>query len=208
MAMTDYVIAGVPADAQSSNFTMVGMGNEAQPDIPGLSADEMKSVMDELVRKVLAPAFNAAMAEAGANFSTMASFLGTTRNIVDTTAGAEGTDIPSINAIGELGGGDMTKAVYDTNDNGKVDEADYAITSGTATTASNALQLGGHDDTYYATASGLSTTSQKATQNETNIGTINTKLTNLTNNNGITKVSVVSALPGSPSGTTLYLVTG
>ena len=207
MAMTDYIIGGVPDDAQSSNFTMVGMGNEAQPDIPGLSADEMKSVMDELVRKVLAPAFNAALQEAGANFDTMSSFLGTTRNIVDSVAGALGTDIPSIQAIGALGGGDMTKAVYDVNDNGKVDNADYADAAGSATTATNAAQLGGHASDYYATASALATTSQKAVQNETNIGTINTKITNLTNAGGITKVLVVSSLPASPDGNTLYLVT-
>lgn len=32
------------------------------------------------------------------------------------------------NAVGEAGGGDMMKAVYDTNNNGKVDNADNAIT--------------------------------------------------------------------------------
>lgn len=208
MAMTDYTIAGVPADAQTSNFTLNGMGNRAQPDIPGLSADEMKEVMDELATKVLAPAFNGAMQEAAANFNSLASFIGTSRSVVDTVVGAQGTDIPSIQAIGSLGGGDMTKAVYDTNDNGKVDNADYAETAGTATTASDATQLGGHTSDYYATASALATTSQKAVQNETNIGTINTKITNLTNSGAILNVVVVSALPSSPDGNTLYLVTG
>ena len=52
--------------------------------------------------------------------------------------------IKSINAnIGNLGGGDMLKSVYDIDNNGKVDNAD------------NADKLGGQPSSYYAKASDI-----------------------------------------------------
>lgn len=211
MAMTDYLIAGVPSDAQSSNFTMEGMGNMAQPDIPGLSADEMKSVMDELVRKVLAPAFNAAMTEAYNNFMTLAPFLLTQRNVISdmSAQGVADTDIPNVEALRNYaistGAGDMLKAVYDTDNDGVVDDAEHAAiadsatSATTATTAGNAAQLNGQDASYYATASNLTTTSNQVTS-------LTSRLNTLTDSNTNLKIRIVTSLPSSPDANTIYLV--
>ena len=48
--------------------------------------------------------------------------------------------------LSNLGGGDMLKSVYDTDNNGKVDSAD---------SAENALKLGGQSADYYAKAADL-----------------------------------------------------
>lgn len=183
MAMTDYIIAGVPADAQSSNFTMVGMGNEAQPDIPGLSADEMKSVMDELVRKVQAPAFNAMLSELQGIMTILAPFISTPRNVIsdETGTGVQTTDIPDVAALRAAidaaviaaGAADMTKAEYANGQaTGVVSHAALADTATTATsatsattatTATNATKLNNQEASYYATAASLATTNSNVT---------------------------------------------
>ena len=183
MALNNYIIDGVPADAQTSNFTMVGMGNEAQPDIPGLSADEMKSVMDELCRKVIAPAFNAAIAEIAGNLAVLAPFISTPRNVIsdESAAGVQTTDIPNVaalraaieEAVITAGAADMTKAEYANGQaTGVVSHAALADTATTATsatsatsatTATNATQLNGQAASYYATAAALATTNSNVT---------------------------------------------
>lgn len=219
MAMTDYMVAGVPDDAQTSNFTMDGMGNRAQEDIPGLSADEMKSVMDELVTKVIAPAFNAALTEIAANLAILAPFIGTPRSVIsdETASGVLETDIPNVAALRAAieaavivaGAADMTKAVYDTDNDGIVDHAELADTATTATsadsattatTATNATQLNGQAASYYATAAGL-------TSANTNITDLTTRMNNLTASNTWRYISKVSSLPSSPNANTIYMVT-
>lgn len=72
--------------------------------------------------------------------------------------------IPTCHAIvdyvSSLGGGDMLKSVYDTNNDGTVDAADYATAAGNATTADSATfatsagdstRLGGQYSSFYAT---------------------------------------------------------
>ena len=56
-----------------------------------------------------------------------------------------------VDYVSSLGGGDMLKATYDTNDDGVVDAADYATTAGSATTADSATTAG------YANSAGDST---------------------------------------------------
>ena len=209
MAMTDYIIAGVPADAQSSNFTMVGMGNEAQPDIPGLAADEMKAVMDELVRKVQAPAFNAMLSELQGIMTILAPFISTPRSVIsdETGAGVQTTDIPDVAALRaaieaaviQAGAADMTKAEYASGqETGVVSHAALADTATTATsatsattatTATNATKLNNQEASYYATATALASTTSQANTNKNNIATLTTKtntntsnITTLTNN--------------------------
>lgn len=54
------------------------------------------------------------------------------------------------NSIGEMGGGDMLKATYDANGDGKVD------------TAANAEKLGGQLPSYYASVDAVATAKQEA----------------------------------------------
>ena len=74
------------------------------------------------------------------------------------------TYIPTCHAIvdyvSSLGGGDMLKSVYDTNNDGTVDAADYATTAGSATTATTATSATTADSATtagYANSAGDST---------------------------------------------------
>lgn len=183
MALTDYMIAGVPSDAQTSNFTMNGMGNRGQPDIPNLPADEMKEVMDELVTKVIAPAFNAALAEIAANLSVLAPFISTPRSVIsdETASGVQTSDIPNVAALRAAinaaviaaGAADMTKEEYaDGQPTGVVSHAalaDLATNATNATdatnaaTATNATKLNNQAASYYATAAALASTNSSVT---------------------------------------------
>ena len=66
-------------------------------------------------------------------------------------------------SMGELGYGDMLKATYDADNDGKVDqalhaeEADHATNADSATKAGDADKLGGQLPTYYAKASDIPT---------------------------------------------------
>lgn len=186
MALNEYIISGVPGDAQTSNFTLNGMGNRAQPDIPGLSADEMKDVMDELVTKVIAPAMNGALTEAYNNFVTLADFLVPARHVVAddvTDPGVTNTDIPSVKALNKAiddaviaaGAADMTKAEYASGQaTGVVSHAALADTATTATNATNAAnatnatQLNGQSSSYYATSSSVTTLSNTLSTRKVN----------------------------------------
>ena len=57
--------------------------------------------------------------------------------------------------VQSLGGGDMTKAVYDTNNDGTVDSADYATTAGYANNAGDSTKLGGLNSSAYAATTDL-----------------------------------------------------
>lgn len=90
-------------------------------------------------------------------FVTTEEFIKSKINVIDNLISTSTTDALSANQgreldrkikaindnIGNLGGGDMLKSVYDTNNNGKVD------------TAENADKLGGQTPDYYAPASSL-----------------------------------------------------
>lgn len=52
---------------------MAGKGNVGQPDTPGVSADEMKRIMDELVREVVVPKFNKLVDAISGAFDTVTS---------------------------------------------------------------------------------------------------------------------------------------
>lgn len=88
--------------------------------------------------------------EAGANKTVVSDNL-TSDSATDALSAKQGKvldeKIAAINTnIGNLGGGDMLKSVYDTNNNGQVDKADNA---------DNATKLAGQDATYYAKATDL-----------------------------------------------------
>lgn len=63
-----------------------------------------------------------------------------------------------VESMGELGYGDMMKATYDADNDGKVDQALHAETADKATnadTAANASKLGGQEPSYYAKAADI-----------------------------------------------------
>lgn len=87
----------------------------------------------------------------GANKTTVSDSL-TSDSSTDALSARQGKvldeRISTINSnIGNLGGGDMLKNVYDINGDGKVDKAENA---------DNATKFGGQDPTYYAKTSELS----------------------------------------------------
>ena len=157
MAISDCKVAGVPAGAQASNFTMDKMGNRFQPDVPNLSADEMKAVMDELSTNVLAPAHNKLVTElAPLESSGMLTQLDG-HNVVTTSVGADGGDIPTISALSGFGGGDMLAATYCTGTLPNANAVDHALL------ADDADLLEGNAAAHFATASDLSDLSQTLT---------------------------------------------
>ena len=157
MAISDAKVLGVPVSAQASGFTLNGMGNRAQPDVPNLPADEMKDVMDELSTKVLAPAHNKLVNElAPLDSSGMLAQLAL-GNVVTTSVGAQGDDIPTISALSGFGGGDMLVADYATGDPDNVNTVDHALL------ADDADALDGHAASYFATSQDLSDLSQTVT---------------------------------------------
>ena len=157
MAISDAKVLGVPASAQASGFTLNGMGNRAQPDVPNLPADEMKDVMDELSTKVLAPAHNKLVNELGVLDSSGMLAQLALGSVVTTSVGAQGDDIPTISALSGFGGGDMMAADYVTGDPDNVNTVDHALL------ADDADALDGHAASYFATAQDLSDLSQTVT---------------------------------------------
>lgn len=159
MAINDCKIGGVPTDAQASGFTMNNMGNRFQPDVPGLPADEMKSVMDELSTKVLAPAHNRLINELAPLESSGFLTMMADHHIVTTTTGATGDDIPTLSAIGELGGGDMLMSDFC----GDLDPGENSYTVDHALVAENAKQLGGYAADHFAAAEDVSSIASSVT---------------------------------------------
>lgn len=74
---------------------------------------------------------------------------------VETSITNDNTKVPTsgavVNYVSALGGGDMLKSVYDTNDDGTVNAADYA------TSAGDSSKLGGSLPSYYAASGDLQT---------------------------------------------------
>lgn len=102
-----------------SSADRVDKGVTGLPDTPGLSTGDMQARFDSLGNLAI-DKFN---------------------NVVDSVGDAitnDDTKLPTMAAIvayvSAMGGGDMTKAIYDTDDDGVVD---------------NAEQLGGHNPTYF-----------------------------------------------------------
>lgn len=65
---------------------MAGKGNVGQPDTPGVSADEMKRIMDELVREVVVPKFNKLVDALIDAFSEVTSSVKTVSDKYDTVS--------------------------------------------------------------------------------------------------------------------------
>ena len=166
MAISDAKVLGVPASAQASGFTMNGMGNRAQPDVPNLPADEMKDVMDELSTKVLAPAHNKLLDEL--QILDTSNLVPHLKNLNDPDhpyhvatvidANTQNGDIPTIGLlVNSFGGGDMSTIDYVTGDPDNVNAVDHALL------ADDADALDGHAASYFATAQDLSDLSQDVT---------------------------------------------
>ena len=83
---------------------------------------------------------------------------------LEQTVTNDANKIPSgaavVDYVSALGGGDMLKATYDTNDDGTVDSADYATNAGHATTADSATTA---TSATSATTAGSATTADSAT---------------------------------------------
>ena len=69
-----------------------------------------------------------------------------------------------VDYVSALGGGDMLKATYDTNDDGTVDSADYATNAGHATTADSATTAGSATTADSATTAGYANSAGDATK--------------------------------------------
>lgn len=113
---------------------LVNKGVLGQADTPGLSTEQMQVKVEEIPRAVIVPKFKDLVTALIAEFSNVFSKAETTIEIN--------------NKITEIGAGDMAKAVYDTNLNGVVDNAEKLdgklptefATSAQGTKADTALQ--------------------------------------------------------------------
>lgn len=133
--------------ADLANKGVVGL-----PDAPGLSTQDMQSKFDEIAVDVLVPKHNALIdtlmgttgaAGIGSAHGTVADHIAATENPHSVTAAQVGAytkveaDAQIAKRIVEIGSADMSKAVYDANNNGIVD---------------NSEKLGGNAPSYYAKA--------------------------------------------------------
>jgi hypothetical protein len=96
-----------------------GKGVTGLPDTPGLSTGDMQARFDSLGNLAI-DKFNAVVDSVGGGIINDDTKIPTMKDIVD--------------YVVSMGGGDMTKAIYDTNDDGVVD---------------NAEALNGHNDLYF-----------------------------------------------------------
>lgn len=165
MAISDCKVMNVPLDAQASQFHLngEGLGNRSQPDVPTVSADELKDIMDALSTKVLAPAHNKLLDEL--QILDTSNLVPHLKNLNDPAhpyhvatvidANTQNGDIPTIGLlVNSFGGGDMSTIDYVTGDPDNVNAVDHALL------ADDADALGGHADSYFATAQDLSDLSQ------------------------------------------------
>lgn len=140
-------------------------------------SDAVYTAVDNLSAIVAA---NTAARHTHANKATLDAIDATTKTAYDglvtlftgiTSVSSSVTDdtvsIPNGHAIvdyvSSLGGGDMLKATYDTNDDGTVDSADYATNAGHATTADSATSATSAASATYATSAGSATSATTAT---------------------------------------------
>ena len=86
----------------------VNKGVTGLPDTPGLSTGDMQARFDSLANLVI-DFYNRMVDNVGGGITSDDTKLPTMKDIVD--------------YVVQMGGGDMTKAVYDTNDDGVVDNA-------------------------------------------------------------------------------------
>lgn len=108
-----------------------GKGVYGLPDTPELSKENMQAKFDELSKDVIIPAFNQMVDD----ITTAFGGVYTKEQVKEYVAGI----------MVEAGTGDMVKAVYDTDDDGTVD---------------NAAKLGGQTPDYYATAEAVNELTQ------------------------------------------------
>lgn len=89
------------AISKITSSDLANVGVIGLPDTPGLSASQMQIKFEETVRTVAIPKIN---------------------EIIDDMVDKEYVDEKII----EIGAGDMAKGIYDTNNNGKVDNAEHS----------------------------------------------------------------------------------
>ncbi len=104
-----------------SEYDLEGKGVIGMPDVPKLSALEMQTKVEEVVRSVVIPRFNAN---------------------VDKTATKEELE----NAVFRSGAGDMSTMVYDKNVNGRVDDAENGFSTYTHSMTGRGHLLSGTGD--------------------------------------------------------------
>ena len=124
-----------------------GRGVTGLPAVPGLSVEEMQKKFDELSLDVIIPKFNA-LVEALLFLTGIESVS----NEVHDSDKELITGKALVNYALAIGAGDMLKSVYDTNNNGAVDNADNAAN------AKDAEKLGGKSPEHYASADELAET--------------------------------------------------
>lgn len=86
-----------------------GKGVIPLPDVPGLSADDMKYKFEQIIREVIIPAFNENMEtlnavvfidpETGSSYLTLQSIIASYSAVIDSR---DPTKVPSVTAIGEM----------------------------------------------------------------------------------------------------------
>lgn len=117
---------------------LAGKGVVGMPDVPGLPVQDMQHKLDELALDVLAPKHNALIdvlagpggaGAIGSGSRTVADHITAQSNPHDVTAAQVGaytkeeTDVQINDRIVDIGSADMARAVYDTDGNGVVDDA-------------------------------------------------------------------------------------
>lgn len=103
---------------------LLGIGLIGIPDTPGLSTEEMQEKFEETARKVIIPTFNR--------------FVDDVTERDSNTYTKDETDRAISDKVQEIGGADMQKAVYDSDNDGVVNSADngtflYVHTAGSLT---------------------------------------------------------------------------
>ena len=152
---------------------LVGKGVVGQPDTPALSALEMQNKVEEIVRDVVIPAFNGLV------------------GVVSEDMAARYTKDETDNAINkkmaEIGAGDMSMGVYDTDGDGIVDKAKKLAQK---------VKIG---NAYFDGTAGISLEEIGAAT--TAQGKVVDDLTT-----DIKYIKYVTSLPSSPNANTLYLI--
>ena len=120
------------------------------PDTPGLTTSEMQERFDSLTNMTIE------------KYNDLVDAV--EENVTNEPKLVTGSAV--VDYVSELGGGDMMKAIYDTNDDGSVDNAD------------NSQTLNGHVDTYFGTASQITTLTENLATEATNRSTGDSNLTN------------------------------
>ncbi|MBP0980162.1 MAG: hypothetical protein J6Q18_01220 [Oscillospiraceae bacterium] len=152
---------------------LVGKGVVGQPDTPALSALEMQNKVEEIVRDVVIPAFNRLVDAITADMDNRYTKEEVTASIAE--------------KIVQLGAGDMSMGVYDTDGDGIVDKAEKLAQK---------VKIG---NVYFDGTAGVSLEEIGAATS-----TQGKAVDDLTTD--IKYIEYVTSLPSSPNANTLYLI--